>query len=131
MSLTCARVLQISGRDFLPVANKRPKQCKWLDGFVDGVPHPHLTDPYEAGTALKQHLAWTDREAALHPPFVPASARKHLDAVPTQAMQGSMMDLLVSTICSDWEQIQVRPFSSFACEYCTRVHVVDNASLVQ
>ena len=44
--------VQISGRGFTPVATHRPKRTPWLDGFVEGVPYPYLTDPYEAAAAL-------------------------------------------------------------------------------
>lgn len=75
---------------------------------MDGVPFPHLTDPYEAAAALKQHQARASREATAHSNFAPTSARWHLGAAPTQALQGTLMDGLIDVICSDWMNIAAR-----------------------
>jgi hypothetical protein len=106
--------VQIGGREFVPVATHRPKQCPWRDGFVDGTPYPYLSDPHEAQHALQQQEEWARQGAVLHGAFVPAGGGSHLCDALTVKMEGEMLDKLAAIVSADWVGIKVRALS-FPC----------------
>ena len=110
--------MQIGGREFIPVATHRPKRTPWLDGFVDGVPYPYMTDPFEAQHAFAQQQRWAERQKIQFGAFVPggSSGAARLTAAPTAALQTEILEKLSNIIAADWPECEVCP---------ANVHVTD------
>lgn len=103
--------LQIGGREFIPVATHRPHRAPWLDGFIEGMPYPYLTDPYEAQHAVEQQALWAQHQRIQFGPFIPggASGSAKLDEVPTAAREGELVGKIASIVATDWPECKVQP----------------------
>lgn len=112
----------------MPVATHHPKQCPWMDGFVDGAPYPYLTDPCEAAQAFAAADARNYQAAMLHSPFVPACTGQHLGDAPTASLEREQLAMLATVVAADWEDAVVclsfSPHSILLPQCCHEIAMV-------